>query len=133
MRAKRTKTEQGGFIVVVVLCMVMMLSVLLLGFNYEARAHFRAVDTFRKSEQALHCARAGLNIAIAAFQDNPDSHTPKLWLSLLSGEKTFVVGDGQCSVTVSEETGKLNVNLLKDKSGKLDRVAIDQLLRLIDC
>jgi len=132
MRARRIKTEPGGFIVVVVLCMVMMLSVLLLGFHYEARANLRSVDDFRKSEQALHCAHAGLHIAIAASQDRPDRQTDKRWLSLLSGENTFTVGEGQCTVTVSEETGKLNVNVLKDKSGKLNRIKIDQVLRLFD-
>lgn len=130
MRAKRTK--QGGFIVIVVLCMVMMLSVLLLGFHYEARASLRSVDHFHRSEQALHCARAGLHIAMASFQDSPDRHTNKLYSSLLSGEKTFTVGEGQCSVTISDEAGKLNLNLLKDKSGKLNRTAIDQVLRLFD-
>ncbi|MFC1634997.1 type II secretion system minor pseudopilin GspK [Planctomycetota bacterium] len=132
MKVRRIKTEQGGFIVVVVLCMVMMLSVLLLGFHYKARANLLSVDDFRKSEQALHCAQAGLNIAIAAFQDSPARHTNKLRLSLLSGGNTFTVGEGQCSVTISEETGKLNVNFLKDKSGKLNRSKIDQVLRLFD-
>lgn len=132
MRAKRTKTEQGGFVVVVVLCMVMMMSVLLLGFNHEARANLHTVDNFRKSEQALHCARAGLNIAIAATKDSPDIHTDKLRLSLLSRETTFDVDGGKCSVIISEESGKLNVNFLKDKSGKLDRTRIEQVLRLFD-
>lgn len=132
MRARKIKTKKGGFIVVVVLCMVMMLSVLLLGFHYKARANLRLVDDFHKSEQALHCAQAGLHIAIAAFQDRPDHQTNKRWLSLLSGENTFRVGEGQCTVMISEETGKLNVNFLKDKSGKLDRTKIDQVLRLFD-
>jgi general secretion pathway protein K len=132
MKTSRINTKQGGFVVVVVLCMVMMLSVLLLGFHYKARANLLSVDHFRKSEQALHCARAGLQIAIAAFQNRPDPQTEKLWLNLLSGENTFGVGEGKCSITISEETGKLNVNVLKDKSGKLNRAKIDQVLRLID-
>jgi general secretion pathway protein K len=53
-------------------------------------------------------------------------------LTLLSGENTFTVGEGRCTVTISEETGKLNVNVLKDKSGKLNRKRIDQVLRLFD-
>jgi general secretion pathway protein K len=130
MKAKRTK--QGGFIVVVVLCIVMLLSVLLLGFHYEARASLLSVDRFHKSEQALHCARAGLHIAMAFFQENPDHRTQKLWLNLLSGENTFTVGEGRCSVTISGEAGKLNLNLLKDKSGKLNQIAIDRVLKLFD-
>jgi general secretion pathway protein K len=132
MSVSRAQSKQDGFIVIVVLCMVMLMSVLLLGFHYKARMGLRCVDDFRKSEQARQCARAGFNIAIAAFRSSTDSHTNTPWLSLLSGERTFVVGEGTCEVTVRGETGKLNVNLLKDKSGKLNRVAIERILRLFD-
>ena len=145
MEPKRTKTEgpqtqngafgnpqRSGFVVVVVLCMVMLLSVLLLGFNYKSRANLNVVDGVRKSEQALNCARAGLNIAIAIIRDTNDIHTNKTLIDLLSGEKTFAVGDGECSITITEENSRLNVNLLKDKNGKLDRTRTEQLLRLID-
>jgi len=132
MRLKRTKAERRGFVVVVVLCMVIMLGILLFGFNHKARADLLAVDDLRKSEQALNCARAGLNIAIAAIRETGDIHTNRKLRNLLSGEDTFPVGDGSCSITVTEENGKLNINLLKDKDGKLNRTRIDQLLRLID-
>ncbi len=132
MRLKRAKAERRGFVVVVVLCMVIMLSVLLLGFNYKSRSNLRAVDDFRKSEQALNCARAGLNIAIAAIRNTGDIYTNKTLLNLFSGESTFDVGDGKCSVAIAEENGKLNINLLKDKTGRLNRSRIEQLLRLID-
>jgi general secretion pathway protein K len=129
---EQTKTNRKGFVVVVVLCMIVMLGVLLLGFNYKTRANLCAVDDFRKSEQALNCARAGLNIAIAAIRNTGDIHTNKTLLNLFSGESTFDIGDGKCSVTVTEENGKLNINLLKDKTGRLDRSRTEQLLRLID-
>jgi general secretion pathway protein K len=109
-----------------------MLSVLLLGFNHKARANLSAVDDFRKSCAALNCARAGLNIAIAAIKDTTDNHTNKTLLNFLSTENTFDIGDGKCNVTVVDESSKLNVNLLRDKSGRLNRIRIDQLLRLID-
>ena len=132
MRPKKIKIEQKGFVVIVVLCMVIMLSVLLLGFNYESRSNLRTVDDFRKSELALNCARAGLNIAIAAAKDTPDIHNDKSLLNLFSGEDTFAVDEGKCSITISEESGKLNVNHLKDENGNLNRTRIEQLLRLID-
>jgi general secretion pathway protein K len=132
MRPQLTKTNRMGFVVVVVLCMVIMLGVLLLGFNHRTRSNLRAVDDFRKSEQALNCARAGLNIAIAAIRNTGDIYTNKTLLNLFSGESTFDVGDGRCSVAVAEENGKLNINLLKDKTGRLNRSRIEQLLRLID-
>jgi general secretion pathway protein K len=132
MRPERAKTNRTGFVVIVVLCMVVMLGVLLLGFNHETHASLRAVDDFRKSEQALNCARAGLNIAIAAIRNTGNIHTNKTLLNLFSGESTFDVGNGKCSVAVAEENGKLNINLLKDKTGRLNRSRIEQLLRLID-
>lgn len=132
MRPERAKTNRKGFVVVVVLCMVIMLSVLLLGFNYKSRANLRAVDDFRKSEQALNCARAGLNIAIAAIKSTGDIYTNKMLLNLLSEENTFDIDDGKCSITITQENGKLNINFLKDETGRLNRTSIDQLLRLID-
>jgi len=132
MRVKRIKTERRGFIVVVVLCMIICMAVLLLGFNYQSRSNLRVVDNFQKSTNAFNCARAGLNIAIAAIKDNDDTETNKASPSLLSEENTFDIGDGSCSVTITEENAKLNINLLKDKNGKPNRARIDQLLRLID-
>ncbi len=132
MRLKRTKTERRGFVVVVVLCMIICLAVLLLGFNYQSRTNLRAVDDFKKSTQALNCARAGLNIAIAAIKDTGDIQTNKTLLNLLSEENTFDIGAGNCSITITEENAKLNVNLLQNKNNKPNRTRIDQLLRLID-
>jgi general secretion pathway protein K len=132
MKHKRAQTEQKGFILVVVLSMVTMLSVLLLGFNYRSRVNLRTMDDFQKSLQALNCAKAGLNIAMAAIRDTNDICTNKTLLNLLSGENTFELDDGKCSITVTEENGKLNVNQLRDQSGQLNRTAIERLLRLID-
>ncbi len=130
MRADRTRS--GGFVVIVVLCMVVMLSVLLLAFNQESRANLYAVEDFRKSAQALNCARAGLNIAIAAADDFSDIKFEKSLQNLFSGENAVALDQGECLIKVSEESGKLNVNLLKDKNGRLNRAGIDHLLNLID-
>jgi len=132
MKPRRVKTQQEGFVVVVVLCMIIMLAVLLFGFNHKSRANLRAVDALRRSKQAFNCARAGLNIAITVVKDSNDIRSEKRFLELLSGEAVFPVGDGNCSIIVTEENGKLNLNLLKDKHGTLNRTRIDQLLRLID-
>ena len=132
MKLKITKKEHSGFVLVVVLCMVIMLGILLFGFNHKSRAGLLAVDDLRKSRQALNCARAGLNIAIAAIRDTEDVLTNRKLRNLMSGENTVSLGEGSCSITVTEESGKLNINLLQDKNGQINRTTIDQLLRLID-
>ena len=132
MRRKIATKEHSGFVLVVVLCMVIMLGILLFGFNHKSRAGLLAVDDLRKSEQALNCARAGLNIAIAAVRDTEDILTNRKLQNLLSGENAVSLDEGNCSITVTEESGKLNINLLIDENGKINRTIIDQLLRLID-
>lgn len=132
MKPETIKMERKGFVVVVVLCMIICMAVLLLGFNYQSLSNLRVVDNFQKSTNALNCARAGLNIAIAAVKDACETSPDKTSPSLLSEEKTFEIGEGNCSVTITEENAKLNMNLLIDKNGKPNRARIDQLLRLID-
>ena len=132
MRRKIAKKEHSGFVLVVVLCMVIMLGILLFGFNYKSRAGLLAADDLRKSEQARNYARAGLNIAIAAVRDTEDLQANKKLQNLLSGENTVSIDEGNCLIAVTEESGKLNINLLRDKNGELNRTVIDPLLRLID-
>jgi general secretion pathway protein K len=132
MRYKTAKPKRSGFVVVVVLCMVVMLAVLLFGFNHKSRADLLEVHDSQRALQSLNCARAGLNIAIAAAGGTSEIHTNEKLLRLLSGQQEIPVSGGTCSITLAEESGKINVNLLKDRNGRLNRAAIDRLLRLID-
>jgi general secretion pathway protein K len=132
MKLITAKKEYSGFVLVVVLCMVVMLGILLFGFNYKSRAGLLAVDDLRKSQQALNCARAGMNIAIAAIRDTDDIQIKRKLRNLLSGEHALCLDEGSCLINVVEEGGKLNINLLKDENDRLNRPVIDQLLRLID-
>jgi general secretion pathway protein K len=132
MKLKIETKEHSGFVLVVVLCMAIMLGILLFGFNHKSRTGLLATDDLRMSEQALNCARAGLNIAIAAVRNNEDILTNRKLQNLLSGENTIFLDEGSCSVIVTEENGRLNINLLVDENGKINKTIIDQLLRLID-
>ena len=132
MNHKTTKTRQRGFIIVVVLCMIIMLGVILLGFNQKTRRSLLATDDVKKSAQALNYARAGLNIAIAAIKQTDKPDTGKDLLNLLSTENNVQLEDGQCSFVVYSESARLNVNMLKNRNGSINRKRTDQILRLID-
>jgi general secretion pathway protein K len=73
-----------------------------------------------------------LGIAVAAIRDANDLLDNPRFAKLRTGQETFSVGTGTCSVTITGADGCLNVNNLKSQSGQLDRRRIDQLLRLID-
>jgi general secretion pathway protein K len=121
-----------GFILIVVLGAVLVLSALLFSFNQAARTSLGKADRFYRTEQAWNGAWGGLQIARAAVRDvnavgaDPPSARP------LARESTFAVGDANCAVTMAEENGLLNVNRLQGAEGQLDRKHIGQFLRLID-
>ena len=132
MKQERARTDKKGFVLIVVLGMVIVLTVVLLGFSRKAQAGLSTADDFLKSQQALNCAKSGLNIAIALVRDNPDIQQNEKLKDLFLKENIFSVGSGSCSVTITPENGKLNINMLKDENAMPDRARIDQMLRLIE-
>ena len=132
MRPKRVNMKQKGFVLVVVLCTIIALAAFLLVFNRQCQANPRTVDKLQKSTKVLNYARAGLNIAIANIRDANDAFPNRNLFNRFREQKTFTLGDGECAITITEENGKLNLNLLKDNNGRLNQIRINQLLRLID-
>jgi general secretion pathway protein K len=112
--------------------MVMLMSILLLGFNQNSRAAIRTANNFKNNRHALNCARTSLNIAIAAIRDNNDIYTNKILREMFSGQEVLDIDGAACSVKVVDENSKLNLNTLTSHTGILNRTAIDQLLLLID-
>jgi len=125
-------SRRDGFILIVVLGMVLLLSALLFAFSRTTRASLQIAESFRESAQAMTCARAGLGLAIAAVAEVNDLASDRRLDDLRTGEKTFPVGEGHCAVTITEESGRLNVNALQGEDGRPNRQRIDQMLRLID-
>jgi type II secretory pathway component PulK len=109
-----------------------MLAVLLFTFNEQSRGNLFAVEDSKNSAQALNCAETGLNIAMAALERGDAIYSNGKLRNLLAGREDVDLADGTCSITVAEESGKLNLNLLKTSEGAPDRTRIDQMLRLID-
>lgn len=132
MRRNRREYRQNGFILIVVLGAVLMLSALLYGFNQATRTSLDKADGFYSAEQVWNSAWAGLQIAVAAIRDTEDLSADPQWARLLDGGNTFPVGDASCAIAITEENGLLNVNHLKNADGRLERKRIDQFLRLID-
>ncbi len=132
MKAIAAKPRQKGFVLIVVLCMVIMLTGLLVGFNHKSRTSLHQADSLRKSMQALNCAGAGLNIVAAAISSGEDIFTNKALWELFSQPGRFALDEATCRVTVTEEAGKLNINKLRDKNGRLVQARLERLLRLIE-
>jgi len=132
MKYPKTQIKNSGFILITVLLTVILLTAVLLDFNYASRENLHSADKFHSRFQSLNCARAGLNIILANLAQNPDPlANPNLRLWLENSVK-INIEPGSCTITMYEENGKLNVNTLINKNGSFNRTRIDQFLRLID-
>jgi general secretion pathway protein K len=124
--------REHGFVLIVVLGAILLLSAIVFAFSRNTQLDVEAADTFQASQQAMNCARAGLNVAIAVVRDTNDIYTDPAFGALRSDGQTISIADGSCSIRLTEESGRLNVNTLKNKDGQLNRPAVDQFLRVID-
>jgi type II secretory pathway component PulK len=124
--------RRGGFILLVVLGVVLALSALLFGFAQTTRTSLGKAAGFYRSEQARTAAWGGLQTVIALIRDVKDFWADPQTARLLTGPSTVPIGDANCAVTITEESGLLNVNHLLGPDGRPDRRRIDQFLRLID-
>jgi general secretion pathway protein K len=132
MSLRACRHRRSGFVLIVVLGMVMLLAALLFVFHRTTRASLEMAESLRRSERAINYARAGLSLAIAAIADTNDLTSDPRYADLRRGEEAFPIGDGRFEVTVTDESGRINVNTLLDENGQPNRRRIDQLLRLID-
>ena len=117
---------------IVVLLIILVLAVIILEFNYASRINLHIADNSYRSQQALNCAEAGINIAITALSKHADIYTDDTIRELLSGETQVQIEEGYCTLYVEEENGKININQLKTKDNQIMRRRVDQMLRLID-
>lgn len=126
------KGKPEGFILLVVLGAVLVLSAMLFGFAQTTRTRLAKAEGFHRTEQARQGAWGAIQIAAALIRDVNDFWADPQTAKLLSRETTFTVGDANCCLTLTAENGLLNVNSLKGANDQIDRRRIDQFLRLID-
>ncbi|MBN1764032.1 MAG: general secretion pathway protein GspK [Sedimentisphaerales bacterium] len=132
MKIKIKYHPAKGFVLITVLFIIALLTALLVEFNYASRTSVHQADNFRARLQALYCARAGLQIAIAVINQNPDIQTNETLRKMLSDNKQIDIDSGQCHITILDENGKLNLNHLKTGVNQFDKIRVDQVLRLLD-
>ena len=134
MRSIRRGDRGGehGMVLVFVLLIIMVLAVILLEFSYESNLEVEIAGNSWHSEQALNCADAGINFALAVLRRNPDALHDDTLGPLLSAQTAIPIGDGECKVVVEVENGRLNINALTSTDGRMDRPRVEQMLRLVD-
>ncbi|MBN1805960.1 MAG: general secretion pathway protein GspK [Sedimentisphaerales bacterium] len=132
MIKKFRKKRNRGFILIAVLLVISVLVAIIVEFNYESRMKFHLSDNFCNASKALNYAEAGVSIAIASLKKNADILSDKRFIPLFSGGVQIPIEEGYCTIVISDESGKININTFKTSDDKIVRHRVDQMLKLID-
>ena len=129
---KIRKNKDRGFVLIAVLLIISVLVTIILEFNYESRMKLHLSDNLHNASKALNYAEAGISIAIASLKQNANILSDERFVPLFSGSVEIPVETGYCTIIISDESGKINVNALKTSEDEIVRHRVDQMLKLID-
>ncbi len=127
MRRRSVKTP--GFITVLVLCIVVIISVVLVAFSRRVQAFILSTESLKHSLQAEANAQAGLNIALAMIKNDPNNI--RQFYNSADSKNLLDLQNGQCQLIIQPENSKINLNKLIDENGRPNEPVINHLARLI--
>jgi general secretion pathway protein K len=116
MAVERRKTarlgDEAGVALVVTLLIVTLVAVIVLDVHYLMRVDLHAAANFRDGIRAYYLAKGGVNLTRELFsRERPEFEELKKTL-LLGGPQTLPLGDGEVTIRVVDDTGKINLNAL---------------------
>ncbi len=126
------KNSKQGFALIAVLLMIAALAAIILEFNYQSRMKLHLADNFYLSTRALNAADAGIAVTMAELRQEKDISANEILSPFFSGAVQIPVGDDFCTISLVQESGKININSLDTSDSRQRRICAEQLLRLID-
>lgn len=114
-------TGEKGAALLLTLLVVALLTTLILDFDTTSRNDLRAAAQFRDATQAVFLADAGIAAAEALLKndaENSDDYDglDEIWATPFPN---YPVGEGTVSLTITDESGKINVNGLVTSAGNM--------------
>ncbi|MCG3115395.1 MAG: type II secretion system minor pseudopilin GspK [Candidatus Manganitrophus sp. SA1] len=137
-RHNKLLKNEGGFALLLSLLVVLLLTVLILELDFQARADLRAAGNFRDDLKAFYLARSAVSAGEAILKEdlrfsNKYDGLDELWAYPVP---EYPLGDGVLSGAITDETGKFNLNSLVDNTGKtaatVQKTRHKQLRRLFE-
>jgi general secretion pathway protein K len=132
MAKEHSSTCRSGVALVVVLLIISVIAAVIFEFSHDSYLRFQLAENVCKSHQALHCAEAGLTMAVTLLERSDNFWADEEAVSILTGVTQVPIGDGSCTIFVVGEQGKIKINGLVSPKGEPVRPRVDQMLRLID-
>jgi general secretion pathway protein K len=108
-------TNERGMALLVTLVIVALLVAIVVEFDYGTRAALTSAGTFRDGIQATYLAKSGVRAAQAILKADAKRKeaydaTTELWATPIT---PYAMGNGFVSGQITDESSKLNLNLLK--------------------
>lgn len=118
-------------VLLVVVVVVALLSAVLVELTFSTLVQLRLTETYRDRTRAYYLAKGGIQVGRTLLQedDNPYDARSEAWAQPVPA---YPVGDGQVSLQLRDEDGKVDLNRLITPQGNVDAVVQDRLLRLLE-
>ena len=116
-----------GFILILTLVVVSLLTIGVVGFNYWVRTKNIFANNQIFDLKTLYLAKAGINYGIFVLQNDEEKKSDNLnddWAKI----EPFDLGEGVVTVKIIDENGKININKLVDKKGKISNPTYKKIL-----
>jgi general secretion pathway protein K len=128
--------NQRGIALLLTLVVLVLLTAVIVEFDYGAKINLITAGNFRDEIQATYLAKAGATAARAALKDDAENSTDhdgldELWAQPVS----LPVGEGFVSGEITDEADKIDVNRLGNSSPQVSGDAqemLERLLRVVD-
>lgn len=107
--------REGGFVLLITLLVVLLLTVIIFEFDFQSRADLRAAGNFRDDVAAYYVALSGITAGKAILEEDRDNYgtvdsSNEGWNTTIP---PYPVGEGAVSGKITDESGKFNLNSLK--------------------
>jgi len=119
LTAPAQTTEDRGIALLMVLWVITILMVVVFSFSALARTETNAALGFREMLEKRNLAEAAVERGIVEIiyrSKKPNDVTAEVWR--MDGTRyRMAIGNGNASVGITDESGKLDINMLSDASG----------------
>lgn len=136
MTNNHKNNKDKGFVLIAVLILIAILVVIIFEFAFNARLKLHLAQNYNNADKAINCAESGLAIAKSIITETQNAiagiEPEQNQTSALSAPRTLQVPNGTSTIVITEESGKLNVNKLKNTAGKIDKEKVSHLLRIFE-
>ncbi|MCK4648962.1 type II secretion system minor pseudopilin GspK [bacterium] len=126
---------QQGMALILTLVVITILAVLVLEFNYFMRVEAEISGNYRDSLKAYYLANSGVNFAYLLLRDDEDLSCDYLEEDWALAKSPLAMEEGAVTFQIIDECGKINVNSLLGKKGKINekkKAVLERLFEILE-